>query len=92
MTRSRRKDEGDEKMRAKPRGGACVWARRIQKLKPSMSGAVVKPEPKTISFAEIVHGRDASVRVTEDGYLYVVDLAMVVTGRDRDYAAQVFFA
>ena len=42
-----------------------------------------------MSFAEIVKGRDASVRMTDDGYLYAVDLAMVMTGKDRDYAGQV---
>lgn len=42
-----------------------------------------------ISFAEIIQGRDASVRVTEDKLLYAVDLAMVGTGQSRDDAAQV---
>jgi len=41
-----------------------------------------------ISFAEIVQGRDASVRVTVDGLIYAVDLVMVVTGKDRDHASQ----
>jgi hypothetical protein len=50
-----------------------------------MSGDKVK----SFSFAEIVRGRDASVRMTDDGYLYAVDLVMVVTGKDRDHAAQV---
>lgn len=40
------------------------------------------------SFAEIVHGRDASVRVTHDGLLYAVDLVMVVTGKNRDDAGK----
>ena len=35
-----------------------------------------------ISFAEIVQGRDASVRVTVDGMIYAVDLVMVVTGKN----------
>lgn len=43
---------------------------------------------KTFSFAEIIHGRDASVRVTNDGLLYAVDLVMVMTGASRDYAGQ----
>ena len=47
------------------------------------------PNEKSFSFAEIVHGRDSSVRVTDDGLLYAVDLVMVVTGKDRDYAGQV---
>ena len=47
------------------------------------------PNGKSFSFAEIVHGRDSSVRVTDDGLLYAVDLVMVITGKDRDYAGQV---
>jgi hypothetical protein len=43
---------------------------------------------KIFTFAEIVHGRESSVRVTDDGLLYAVDLAMVVTGKDRDHAGQ----
>lgn len=43
---------------------------------------------KTFSFAEIVHGHESSVRVTDDGLLYAVDLVMVVTGKDRDHAGQ----
>lgn len=35
---------------------------------------------KYFSFAEIVQGRDASVRVSDDGLLNAVDLARVVTG------------
>lgn len=41
---------------------------------------------KYFSFAEIVQGRDASVRVTPDGLLYAVDFVMVVTGKSRDDA------
>jgi hypothetical protein len=41
---------------------------------------------KYFSFAEIIQGRDASVRVTEDGLLYAVDLVMVMTGKNRDDA------
>lgn len=33
-----------------------------------------------MSFAEIVQGRDANVRVTSDGLLYAVDLVVVMTG------------
>jgi hypothetical protein len=58
----------------------------------SSVAAAKKGMPGTISFAEIVHGRDASVRVTEDKLLYVVDLAMVMNGKNRDYASQVFLA
>ena len=41
-----------------------------------------------ISFAEIIHGRDASVRVTHDGFIYAVDLVMVVTALERKHAGQ----
>jgi hypothetical protein len=44
---------------------------------------------KCITFAEIVQGRDASVRVTEDGMIFVVDLVMVVTGKDRNVAGEI---
>ena len=43
---------------------------------------------KLISFAEIVHGRDSTVRVTADGMLYAVDLVMVMTGSSRDDAGK----
>ena len=45
--------------------------------------------PKYLSFEEIVHGRDASVRITDDGLLFVVDLVMVVTGKSRDDSSRV---
>ena len=43
----------------------------------------------SISFAEIIHGRASSVRVTDDGLIYAVDLVMAVTGKERDYSGQV---
>ena len=43
----------------------------------------------TISFEEIVKGRDATVRVTDDGLLYAIDLVMVVTGHSRDDSGKV---
>jgi hypothetical protein len=39
---------------------------------------------KTLSFDEIIPGN--SVRVTEDGMIYAVDLTMVITGKSRDQA------
>lgn len=50
-----------------------------------------KQMPSHISFAEIIHDRDSSVRVTHDNMIYAVDLVMVMTGSDRRYAAQVLF-
>jgi len=44
---------------------------------------------KTISFDELVQGRDSTVRVTEDRLLYAVDLVMVVTGKNREDSAKV---
>ena len=35
-----------------------------------------------LSFAELVKGRDSSVRVLEDGLADLVDLVMVVTGKN----------
>jgi hypothetical protein len=41
--------------------------------------------PRTvISFADVVEGRNAFVRVTADKMIYAVDLVMVVTGLSRD--------
>ncbi len=65
------------------------WRRGV--IAGGMSSVSVKKEVQTISFGEIVRGRDASVRVTDDGYLYAVDLVMVMTGADRKYASQVIF-
>jgi len=48
----------------------------------------VPPVPKSISFDEIVKGRDATVRITEDGLLYAIDLVMVVTGKNRNEAGE----
>ena len=39
---------------------------------------------KCISFAEIVQGRDSSVRVTDDGMIFAVDLIMVMSGKSRE--------
>lgn len=47
-----------------------------------------KHVPSSISFAEIIHGRDSTVRVTPDGMIYAVDLVMVMTGLSRDDAGR----
>lgn len=44
---------------------------------------------RSISFAEIVADRAADVRITPDNMIYAVDLVMVMTGKDRNYAGQV---
>jgi hypothetical protein len=41
---------------------------------------------KLLSFSEIINGKEAFVRMTDDGYLFVVDLVMVVTGHNRETA------
>ncbi len=43
---------------------------------------------KTISFADIVKGRDASVKVTDDGLVFAVDLVVVMTNQERNHAAK----
>jgi hypothetical protein len=43
---------------------------------------------KLFSFAEVVKGCDASVRVTDDSLFYAVDLAMVISGKDRNNAGR----
>ena len=40
----------------------------------------------TISFSELIKDSDSTVRVTDDGLLYAVDLVIVVTGSSRDNA------
>jgi hypothetical protein len=56
-----------------------------------MSSPEPEPAPassQTISFEEIISGRDSTVRVTSDGLIYAVDLVMVVTGKNRNDSAQ----
>ena len=43
----------------------------------------------TISFADIVKDREATVRITDDKMIYAVDLAMVVTGKNRNDAGKI---
>jgi hypothetical protein len=44
---------------------------------------------KIFSFSEIVKGRDAYVNLSKNGLLYALDLVMVVTGSNRNYAGQI---
>ena len=44
---------------------------------------------KSISFDELVKGRESTVRVTADGLLYAVDLVVVVTAKNREDSAKV---
>jgi hypothetical protein len=48
-------------------------------------------QSKMISFAELIQGRDSSVRITDDNLLYAVDLTMVINGADRNNASKVYF-
>jgi hypothetical protein len=43
---------------------------------------------KFFSFAEVVQGRDANARITDDGLLYAVDVNMVMSGKDRNNAGR----
>jgi len=45
--------------------------------------------PTTISFEEIVKGRDSTVRITPDNLIYAVDLVGAVTGKDANQSAEV---
>jgi hypothetical protein len=41
--------------------------------------AIQASQQKVMSFAEVVQGRDASVRVTQDGYMFLNDFIKVMT-------------
>ena len=46
--------------------------------------SVMQPiNQRVMSFAEVVHGRDASVRITHDKLLHALDLVMVMTGKSK---------
>ena len=62
--------------------------KRLKKIKCN-NQAQMSDALQSISFAEIVRDRDATVRVTSDGLLYAVDLVLVVTGKDRNQAGEV---
>jgi hypothetical protein len=42
---------------------------------------------KSLSFEEIVQGRESSVRITDDNLIHAVDLVVAVTNKDRNHAA-----
>jgi hypothetical protein len=63
---------------------AVVSFQQVPNQNSNMSSAC-----KYLSFEEIVRGRDATVRITDDGLLFVVDLVMVVTGKSRDDSSRV---
>ena len=48
----------------------------------SVANAVLE-SPKSFLFASIVNGRDYSVRVTDDGLLAAVDIAMIMSGKSK---------
>jgi len=45
-------------------------------------------QTKTITFEDIVQGRDSTVRVTNDGLIYAVDLVVAITDQERHHAAK----
>lgn len=47
-------------------------------------------QSKMISFAELIQGRDASVRITDDGMGDIIDTVMLVTGKDCNHANACF--
>jgi hypothetical protein len=59
-----------------------VHIKSVQTAMTQVAGAT-----KLLSFDEIAPGN--SVRVTDDNMLFVVDLTMVITGKNRDDAGMV---
>lgn len=53
-----------------------------------MDSSAAPTQTRLFSFAEIVKGGEQSVRITDDGLLYAVDYAMVMTGSNRDDAGK----
>ena len=47
------------------------------------------PTVQAITFEEIIKGRAATVRVTDDGMIFAVDLVMAITGKNRNDAGAV---
>ena len=71
------------------KGDVLARARQSSPSSPRVvEMACSKPVP-TISFSQIVKGRDASVRVTDDNMIHLVNLVMVAHGSSRTYASQV---
>jgi hypothetical protein len=64
-----------------------IWAsidkRNSEQIQRTFTGSM------TISFADIIHGRDARVRVTDDGLLHAIDVVMVVTGKNGNHSAKI---
>ena len=48
-------------------------------------------QTKMMSFAEIVQGKNVSVRVTDDNLVDIVEVIMAMNGYTRCYSSQVFF-
>ena len=65
----------------------CMWP--SSKAGGPSRMALSKPEFPTISFADVVKGRDADVRVTRDNLVFPVDLAMVMSGKNVNDANEV---
>ena len=66
------------KTRKTTRKPAGEWLSRLRQTQMSCSKPI-----QALSFAEIIKGRDSSVRVF-DGMLYAVDLVVVMTGLNRN--------
>jgi len=63
----------------------------VDRESPDKNTQKMQVTQKYFSFAEVVQGRDESVRVTDDGLLSAVDLARVVTGRLSIFIKMVFY-
>lgn len=44
---------------------------------------------KSLSFAELIRERESSVKVTDDGLVDVINVIMVLTGKDSDRSKEV---
>lgn len=62
-----------------------------KKIRRNREKNIIPPmgRQKYISFEEIIKGRDTTVRFTNDGLLYAVELVMAVTGKDRNHSSEV---
>ena len=62
--------------------------KEIKSTQIPMSLTLADPRKNHISFAEIVKGRNADVKLTSDNLMYAVDLAKVMSGKNNNDAGK----
>ena len=62
--------------------------KEIKSTQIPMSLTLADPQKNHISFAEIVKGRNADVKLTSDNLMYAVDLAKVMSGKNNNDAGK----